>query len=170
MITAKKSETKRGGTKNRAPNKKDAYMRFVQWSAWTSQMRKDNGLPTVTSFCEKYGINIDTTTDWKKRADFAQLKREAQIEWLGDATSDVLAGLKDRCVKYGMAYDVELYLLYVEGWDRKRVIELMGEVKLGNNDLRAVIDLLPEHKRTKFYGLLTELVAEAEAIRNVGSA
>ena len=102
--------------------------------------------------------------------DFGELKREAQILKLQIDTSDVLTGLKKRCIKYGMAYDVELFLLYVEKWDRKHVLEILGEIKLGDNDIRTLVDLLPEDKQQKFYVTLTDLIAEAKSVRDIDRA
>ena len=162
MITARKLE-KRGGIQK--PYKNDVYTRFIAWQALTSQERTLEGLPTGRKFAEHYGINENTLTLWKRRADFNELKREAQILKLSDETSDVLDGLKKRCIRYGMAYDVELFLLYVEKWDRKHVLEILGEIKLGDNDVRTLVNFLPEEKQKKFYDLLTELLAEAEYAR-----
>lgn len=162
MISARKVQ-KQGGT---LPYKKDVYQRFIEWAAMDSEERKKAGFPTGRSFAEEYGVNEKTLVRWQSRSDFLDKKRQAQILKLQLETSDVLTGLKNRCKKYGMAYDVELFLLYVENWDRKHIIELLGEVKLADTDLRSVIGLLPEHKQQKFYEVLAELVADAEHARN----
>ncbi len=164
MIKAKKTEKKRGVAK---PYKNDIYTRFVQWQALTSKERKAGGIPTAQVFAEHYGIDENTLTRWKKRPDFHALKREAQIFRLSDATADVLEGLKERCTRYGMAYDVELFLLYVEGWDRKHVLEILQEVKLGDNDIRSLVEHLPENKQKHFYDTLTNLIGEAEQARKI---
>lgn len=82
------------------------------------------------------------------------------------ATPDVLEGLYNRCVKYGMATDVELWLAYVEGWNKKQVLEHMAEVKLGKDDIRTLVDLLPEEDQKHFYNTLTDLIAKVETYRN----
>lgn len=163
MIRATKRTTSGGGVVE--PYKKNIYARYIEWIALTHEERARMGLPFATSFAEKYGIRRTTLNDWQKRPEFLDLKREAQILKLQLETSDVLDGLKKRCIKYGMAYDVELFLLYVEKWDRKHVLEILGEVKLGENDIRTLVDLLPEAKQKKFYDVLTELIAEAESAR-----
>ena len=164
MITARKRNNIGGGTE---PYKKDVYARFIEWQALTSKERAKVDIPFAKDFAKKYGIREATLSEWKKRPEFHELKREAQILKLSDETSDVLDGLKRRCIKYGMAYDVELFLLYVERWDRKHVLEILGEVKLGDNDIRTLIDGLPEEKQKKFYDILTELIAEAEQTRAI---
>ena len=66
-----------------------------------------------------------------------------------------------------MAYDVELFLLYVEKWDRKHILEILSEVKLSDNDIRTLVDLLPKDKQKLFYDTLTNLIAEAESARTI---
>lgn len=163
MITATKRKTRGGGT--REPYKQDVYGRFVEWVALDTEERKAAGIKNLTAFAKKYGVRKATLTEWQKRPEFLDLKREAQILKLQLDTSDVLTGLKKRCIKYGMAYDVELFLLYVEKWDRKHVLEILGEVKLGDNDIRSLVSFLPEAKQQQFYDVLTELIAEAEYAR-----
>lgn len=164
MITATKRNNIGGGTK---PYKKDVYARFIEWQTLTSEERAKVDIPFAKDFANKYGIREATLSEWKKRPEFHELKREAQILKLSDQTSDVLDGLKRRCIKYGMAYDVELFLLYVERWDRKHVLEILGEVRLGDNDIRTLVDGLPEDKQKKFYVTLTELIAEAKQVRAI---
>lgn len=165
MITAIKLKNRGGGTVQ--PYKKDVYDRFINWVAMDKEERGKEGLPTMSSFASKYGVRNETLTAWQKRPEFLDLKREAQILKLQIDTSDVLTGLKKRCIKYGMAYDVELFLLYVEKWDRKHVLEILSEVKLGDEDIRTLVDGLPEDKQKKFYVTLTELIAEAKQIRSI---
>ncbi len=167
MIKAIKTNNNRGGRKMR---KRDIFIRFVEWIALTIKEREKIGVPTQQEFANKYKINTGTLSEWKKRSDFNKLKSEAQIEKLQDSTTDVLEGLKNRCIKYGMAYDVELFLLYVEKWDRKHVLEILGEIKLGDNDIRTIIGLLPENKQKVFYDTLVNLIAEAENTRVIDAA
>lgn len=162
MIKAVKTKNKGGG---RSMRKQGVFDRFVEWIALTTEEREKIGVPTQNDFADKYGIDKATLSIWKKRNDFGEKKQEAQIAKLQNSTADVLEGLKNRCVKYGMAYDVELFLLYVEKWDRKHVLEILGEIKLGDNDIRSIVDLLPEAKQKEFYDVLTNLIAEAESTR-----
>lgn len=166
MLTARKTKN-RGGV--RELYKKDVYDRFVDWQALTSKEREKIGIPFAQDFADKYGVKQSTLSNWKKRPEFGELKRNAQVARLGDSTSDVLDGLKRRCIKYGMAYDIELYLLYVEGWDRKHILEILSEVKLGPEDIRTLIDGLEEGDQKRFYDTLTELITKAQKhARDIG--
>lgn len=166
MIRARKLDLRGGSLKvDTQPYKQDVFARFIDWSTLTREEKNLEGIPTAKAFAEKYGISQNTILNWKKREDFLDLKRQVQVLKLAEETPDVLHGLKKRCIKYGMAHDVELFLLYVENWDRKHVLEILGEVKLGENDIRSLVALLPETKQKLFYDTLTELIAEAEYIR-----
>ena len=164
MIKAKNYKTKRGEYK---PQKSEVYARFIKWFALDTKEREEKGIKNLSAFARKYKVTNATLTAWQKRSDFLDLKREEQVLKLQLATSDVLTGLKNRCIRYGMAYDVELFLLYVEKWDRKHVLEILTEVKLGDNDIRSLVDLLPENKQKVFYDTLTNLIAEAENARAI---
>lgn len=167
MIKAIKSK-RNGGARNLY--KGNIFERFVEWIALPTADRQRIGIPTQKDFAKKYNVHQTTLTGWKRNDNFGSLKQEAQILRLQNDTADVLEGLKNRCVKYGMAYDVELFLLYVEKWDRKHVLEILGEIKLGDNDIRTLVDLLPEEKQKVFYDTLTNLIAEAESARTIGRA
>ena len=164
MIKAIKHKNKGG---ERKPYKSTIFGRFVNWIALPTKERIEIGIETQKAFAKKYGVQERTLTEWKQRTDFGEQKREAQILRLQNDTADVLEGLKNRCIKYGMAYDVELFLLYVEKWDRKHVLEILSEVKLGDNDIRTLVDLLPKNKQKLFYDTLTNLIAEAESARAI---
>lgn len=161
MIAAKKTKT---GGGSRKPYKQDVFARFINWQTLTTKERKKAGIITAGDFAKKYGIHEATLSKWKNRPDYHDTKRQAQIHKLSDSTADVLDGLKTRCIKYGMANDVELFLLYVEKWDRKHVLEILGEIKLGKDDIRSIVDVLPEDRRKQFYVTLSDLIAEAKAI------
>ena len=148
-------------------NKQTVFDRFIEWIVLTTPERAVLGIETQKDFAKKYNIRAGTLSDWKRRNDFGEKKQMAQVQKLQNATADVLEGLKNRCIKYGMAYDVELFLLYVEKWDRKHVLEILGEIKLGDNDIRTIIDILPKDKRKLFYDTLTNLIAEAESARGI---
>lgn len=164
------SKNKLGGGKLRTLRKKDVFDLFVEWISLTTEERIEKGVEKQMDFANKYNIEQATLSRWKLRADFNERKKQLQISKMQDSTSDVLNGLRKRCVRYGMAYDVELFLLYAEGWDRKHTLEILGEIKLGSNDIRSIIDLLPKEKQRAFYDTLTNLIAEAESNRAIGAA
>ena len=164
MIRAIKRDN-RGGTKT--PYKADIHARFIEWQVMTKEEKRTEGLVHGKDFAKKYGIRPTTLSDWKRRQDFAGDKREAFILKFGDNTVDVMNGLMNRCMKYGMAYDVELWLLYVEGWDRKHVIEILKVIKLGEEDIRSLVEYLPDEKKKLFYDTLIDLIGEAERTKAI---
>lgn len=166
----KSTKRKLGGGKKVPLRKTDVFDLFVEWISLTTEERIAKGVEKQMDFANKYNIRQGTLSDWKLRADFNERKKQLQVAKMQDGTSDVLEGLRKRCVEYGMAYDVELFLLYAEGWDRKHTLEILGEIKLGSNDIRSIIDLLPKEKQRSFYDTLTNLIAEAESNRAIGTA
>ena len=87
---------------------------------------------------------------------------------LMESTPDVLEGLKKRCIRFGMAYDIELFLFLVHKWDRKQELKIVSEIKIGNDDIRALVSFLPEEKQTQYYETIATLLAEAESARRSG--
>lgn len=154
--------------KKTEPQKVDTFKAFIDWSVMTSKERDEIKLSTAKLFAGKYKLHESQLSRWKDRNDFVELKSIARREKWEELTPDVIHGLYERCVRYGMASDVELWLAYVEGWDKKQVLEHREEITLGPNDIRAMVDLLPEEKQGKFYDVLTRLISEAEYARYHG--
>lgn len=167
MTTKIEQKDNKGGIPKTAkqPYRQETYNAFVEWSCLTAKEKKECGILTAKAFAKKHNVGESRLSKWKKRDDFSKAYGEAMRLKLTCDTSDVLEGLKDNCIKYGRANDVELFLLYVEGWDRKQALEKKEEVVLGQNDIRLLVDILPEEKRKKFYDTLTDLLAEAENAR-----
>lgn len=125
---------------------------------------KYDRIPTQGDFAIKFGVSKDTLSLWKKRNDFitrVDLKRK---EWGIDKVPNVLAALYTRCIKYGMAYDVETYLAYYANWNRTQVIKTVGE-KFDVDDLRALIAELPPTKQADAYAALATIITEADRRR-----
>lgn len=165
MITARKLNN-RGGTDNlekRGPYKQDIYQRFVSFSVLIPKEKKQQyGVATQKEFAEKYGISPVTLSEWKSTKVFKDNRREAKLEILDEQDPEVWASFMKRLKKYGFAYEMEVYLAYVEGWDRKQVIEFANELQLNKGDIRALVDKLPVDKRNKFYDTLVDLIDEAK--------
>lgn len=153
--------------KNRGVEKtirnKDVFQRFVEWNTLTMEEKTGMGITTSRDFAMKYGISEITLSKWKKRQDFQSAKREAMIDKLSLYTPDVLQALIKRCMRYGMSHDIEFYLIYVEGWDKKRVLEVMGEIKLGDADFRSLVERLPENEQKEFYDVFTRFLERTES-------
>jgi hypothetical protein len=144
--------------------RKDTFDNFIEWSILTDKEKTERNLVTAKAFAKKYKITEAQLSKWKKRAEFSELKKERMMDKMRDSTPDVLNAFCDRCKKYGMAHDVELWLLYVEGWDRKHALAEMDKKKLtlAPDDIRVLVERLPKEKQKRFYDTLTELIVEAQ--------
>lgn len=141
---------------------KEAYADFVRWSILTKLERKAEKAPdTQGQFATKWNIAPDTIVDWKKRADYPKLRGEAFRGKLAAEIPEVMADLRKRIKKYGIGLDVELYLAYAEGWDKKKVVEIKPTNDFGPGDIRALLAKLPKEKQKLYYGTLAKLIADA---------
>ena len=164
MITARKIHN-RGGTdilEKRGSYKKDIYQRFVAWYVLEDKTKKEIGIKTQKDFAKKYGITEHTLSQWVNTKVFKDNANEEQLRVLDARSPNVWGAFLRRLEKYGFAYEMEVYLAYVKGWDRKQVIEFANELQLTKGDIRALVDKLPKEKRDKFYDTLVDLIDEAK--------
>lgn len=132
---------------------------------FNQEKRKYESQPTDLKFAAKHGVHRTTLHLWRKRDDFRKLVENSRSDWGKSLTPNVLAALYKRCVKMGMAYDVELWLAYVEGWDRKQIIKHVRE-KFDSDDLRAIIAELPEDQQEEAYATIGHIITQAELRRS----
>lgn len=155
-----KNVEKRGRKKGKTnADKYNIYIKFCEWFFAPASERE--GISTQGEFAEKYKVNMNTISRWKKRDDFKVIIKDKRKAWGQERTGNVVASLYKRIIKYGMAYDVELWLALIEGWDKKKVTELREKLEIGDDDIRSLIKYLPKDKQTQFYDTITKLLAEA---------
>ena len=149
---------------------KEVHTTFIGWSVMTKAARTEAKLPiTQTQFAAEHKIDHATIVDWKKRSDYPELRTQAFRDHLTDSTPEVLEALLKRIKKYGMGYEVEIWMAFVEGWDKKTVIERPEALQFGEGDIRSLLKHLPEDKRKNFYVTLAQLIAEAEHNQSQGN-
>lgn len=142
---------------------KDEYEEFVHWSVLTLDEKIKLKEPTTQrDFAKKFDINENTVLDWKKRDDYPKLRGDALRAKLAMETPEVIADMRKRIKKYGSAFEVDLWLAYVEQWDRKQVIEMKQPIQFGIGDIRALIVNLPKEKQKTYYQTLARLIADAK--------
>ncbi len=154
MTTEVKNVNKTG------PELKDVFIEFAKWSVMTKKERQAAKLPTAKSFADKYDLHPSQLSRWKQREDFRMHKEEYQREKLQELTPDVLGAFFNRCIKYGMSSDIELWLALVERWDKKKVIE-HKEIRFGLNDVRVLTANLTPERQKYYHVTLAKLLAEA---------
>ncbi len=164
MITARKHKNK-GGTdllQKKGTYKKDIYQRFVSWYVLDDKQKKEAGLRFQKDFAKKYGIMECTLSEWVQSQVFKDNTNEEQMRLLDARSPNAWSSFMKRLEKYGFAYEMEIYLAYVKGWDRKQVIEFANELQLTKGDIRALVDKLPKEKQNLFYDTLVDLIDEAK--------
>lgn len=150
--------------KEREVREKEAYVAFVRWDILTVKERLEEKLPdTQEQFAKKWDIRPATISAWKDRKDFAKHRSDMFRKKLAAEIPEVMGDLRKRIKKYGVGLDVELWLAYAEGWDRKKVVEIKPTNDFGEGDVRALIAKLPREKQKTYYATIAKLIADATA-------
>lgn len=122
--------------------------------------------PTNVAFALKWGVSVRTLSQWKHRPEFQQLILANSRQWGVEKVPDVIAALYRRCIQYGMAYDVEMYLKWTLNWNpNKPAAE--GQLPFTMDDIRTIVAILPREKQAKFYATIADIIGEAEVARSV---
>lgn len=129
------------------------------------KLKKYESRPTDIKFAAMHGVHRDTLYNWRKREDFRKTVDKTGKDWGMALLPNVMASLYRTCIKYGRAYDVELFLAYYADWDRKQVIKHVHE-KFDVDDLRAIIDELPDEEKENAYEQLGNIITRAELYRS----
>ena len=162
MVKTTKTNIEKPHGKNGRKKKIDKYNVYQKFCEWFfAPVSERNGISTQGEFAKQNGVNINTITKWKKRDDFKGIIKSKRKSWGQERTGNVVASLYKRILKYGQAYDVELWLALIEGWDKKKVTELREKLEIGDDDIRSLIKYLPKDKQKEFYETITKLLAEA---------
>jgi K+ transporter len=140
--------------------KEQTYREFVAWFSLPAHERGE--VKSQGDFAIKYKVNQATLSEWKKRKDFKEQIDNVTLDWGFAKTPNVFAALYKRCVTYGMAQDVELWLAYFKGWDKKQVMEHRNLIGFSKDDLFTMIDLLPADKQKQFHDIIDKLIIETD--------
>lgn len=143
----------------------DIYREFVLWTAMPPLEKRNLGIETQTAFCEYYKIGINTPTAWKHRADFEGRVDAILKMWSTDKTPDVIHGIYRSAVK-GNPMSQLLWLQYFKKFSPRTEVEHTNKVEVGVNDIRHLIELLPEPLKSKHYANLRELLDDSSAVRD----
>lgn len=151
--TSQRQSTQDGGISIRKFN---AYLAFIEWAATPTPEREYR---TMSEFAEGWNINRTTLYKWKREKEFWQQVEDHRIKKYRERTSTVMQALYNRILKYGMAADVELWLAYFEGWDKKQVAKDAPK-RFAEDDIRELISRLPEEKQKQYYDMLAQLLSD----------
>lgn len=159
--------------------KKDIFLKFVEFMALPDPEKFEymgiaidpktgkypGRVPTQKQFALKSGVSNSTLSVWKASPEFQYLVDLKRKQWGTDKIPNVLAALYTRCLKYGMAYDIETYLAYYVGWTRTQVVKNVQD-KFAADDLRSIIAQLPADKQKEAYAKIADIIGDAELERS----
>jgi hypothetical protein len=156
-----------GQNQRTLPNKASVYNEFILWSAMPPMEQARLGIETQEAFCEYYKISRDTCWHWKQRPDF-QSRRMAILKiWAKDRTPGVVQGIYRAAVK-GNSDSQRIWLKYFEGWVEETKIDHTQKVEITTNDIRFIIEGMPEKEKEQCYGYLREILDISQSLREAG--
>lgn len=152
----------------REPKRIDIFEEFVLWSAMPPTERYKLGIETQEQFVEFYKIGINTPTAWKQRRGYEERVTALRKEWAFGKTSAVIEGIYRSALK-GNPMSQKLWLQYFHGFSEKLQIAQASQVVITTNDIRFLIESLPEPMKSKHYMFLRELLDDSVAAKDAGT-
>lgn len=146
------------------PNKANVYHEFIAWYSLPHKERVNFGIETQEQFAQIYKVNPATLSEWKKRPDFDRRTDELLMELGKSKTMDVVQGMYLSAVK-GNPMSQMLWLQYFKKFNPKAAeTQEANKVEVTVNDIRFLIEALPEPLKNKHYANLRELLDDSAAI------
>lgn len=140
----------------KAIRKVSIYNEFVLWSAMPPVERVRLGIENQDQFASYYEVETSTLSRWKHRAGYQLQIREILDMWARGRTPDVVQGIYRAAIK-GNSMSQLLWLQYIEGYNPKS--KKVAEQSLFTaNDIRSLVNMLPEAEKTKHLGYLRQLL------------
>lgn len=143
------------------------YTEFILWTAMPHPEKVKLGIETQQQFSEHYGLGINTPTRWKQRKDFEERVDKILKMWAIDKTPDVVHSIYRSAIK-GNPMSQLLWLQYFKRFNPKTEVVNTHKVEISVNDIRFIIEGMPESYRPKFYGYIREIIDTGVTLRNSG--
>jgi len=144
----------------------EAYEQFVLWSALTSEERSWRGIQTREQFCKMYGVpSIRLLDAWAQRADFEQRVAALREDWIILKTGDLLGEIYS-AARSGDIKSQTLWLDYARRIKEKRDATGPKPSRLSPDDVRQIIDMLPEALRESNYRRLENIRSDVVIYQN----
>lgn len=150
----------------------DIFQKFLFWACLPEDERMRMGMETQEDFAKAHDVSEQTLSQWKQRDDYKLIRGRILADWGKHRTPTVLKSTYKSAIK-GNVMAQMLWLQYFEGHSNKSAEKSADKdavvVQLTENDIRFLINLLPEESRKKYYGdLLHGLLAELQHLRQTG--
>lgn len=152
----------------RTPTKQDVFEEYILWFALPPIGKIKMGIETKTRFCEFYNVKSTSLWRWEDRPDFIARVKELRKKWAFGKTSDVIYGIYKSAVS-GNDKSQKLWMQVFEDFQEKQEVRHTVSVEVSVNDIRFLIEGLPEPLKTKHYDNLTELLIDCEQARRDGN-
>ncbi len=123
------------------------------------------GIEDQKQFATIYKVAEQTLSVWKDRTDFEPRVRALVKKWAFGKTPTVVQSIYRSAVR-GNDKSQKLWMQVFEGFTEKTENTEVKKVEVGVNDIRFLIDALPEPLKSKHYANLRELLDDANSVRN----
>jgi hypothetical protein len=149
-------------------NRLKAYDEFVYWFVLPVLERRNRGLDTYKDFSEKYGIPERTLYRWQGTPGFKERVDDLRYKIAHNKTQGVIDGMYTAALR-GNDKSQKLWLQVFEGFTEKSEVEHTHKVELKIDDIRYLINGLPEPKRSEHYANLVRLLEDADMAAKAGA-
>lgn len=148
-----------------AQRKFSEFEEFCLWYAMPYEMKKEAGILKQKEFAEAFKVDPATLSTWKSRAEFIARVNYLRNQWAHEKSMDVIEGIYRAAVK-GNPHSQKLWAQMFMGFTEKTEVKEVKAVEISTNDIRHLIEQLPDNLKEKHYGNLRELLDDASAIAN----
>lgn len=157
----------RSKNSNLIPNARKAseFEEFCLWYAMPYAAKKEMRMEKQKEFAEAFNVDPATLSIWKSRAEFIARVNYLRNQWAHEKSMDVIDGIYRAAVK-GNPHSQKLWAQMFMGFTEKTEVKETKAVEISTNDIRHLIEQLPDNLKEKHYGNLRELLDDASAVAN----
>lgn len=158
-------KTNQNHSDNKKIRKPFIYSEFVDWTAFPMAPRNGVLIETQEEFAQVYGVSKDTLSLWKQRADFEEQVNRKLKSWSIGKDMSVYQAIYNSALK-GNAKSQKLWLEYFKGFHLKKIKKEKPVREVTEDDIRNLIQSLPDLLQIKYNTFLEELVRDSIANDN----
>lgn len=152
---------------NREPYLASTFEEFILWSALPRKEQIAFGIETQKEFAAHYEVREATLSAWKDRPEYRMRVRALRDKWAFDKTGRVIEAIYKTALG-GNPFSQKLWLQVFEGFSEKTETKETKRVELGINDIRFIIESLPEPLRSEHHANIRKLINDSMSLRHAG--